>query len=94
MNTYSRGLAQFEQFLTEFCLQQIWPFPVDHILRLIAHLYQQKITHSTISCYLSGIAFYSKINRFKDSTQEFVVRKALEGVKRIVGTKSDSFANY
>jgi hypothetical protein len=90
MNTYSRGLTQFEQFLTEFCLQPIWPFSVDHILRFITHLYQPKITHSTISCYLSGITFYSKINRFKDSTQEFVVRKALEGAKRIVGAMSDS----
>ena len=50
MNTYSRGLTQFEQFLTEFCLKPIWPFSVDHILRFIAHLYQPKITHSTISC--------------------------------------------
>ena len=48
------------------------------------------MTHSTISCYLSGITFYSKIYGFKDSTQEFVVRKALEGVKRIVVAKSDS----
>ena len=48
------------------------------------------MTHSTISCYLSGVAFYSKINGFKDSTREFVVRKALEGVKRNVGSKSDS----
>ena len=44
MNTYRRGLTQFEQFRTEFCLHPYCPFPVDHILHFIAHLYPQKMT--------------------------------------------------
>lgn len=68
----------------------MWPIPVAEILSFIAYLYEQKMAHSTIVSYLSGIGFFCKLNNFEDVTQNFIVKKALEGVRRSRPRAKDS----
>ena len=88
LNTYDRGMQLFEQFRAEFGIVPNWPCPTYHVLQFIAYLFQCDLSYKTISCYLSGIGFYLKINDFEDCTQKFVVRKTLEGVKRVLESNS------
>jgi hypothetical protein len=48
----------------------------------LAYLFDNGFSHSTISCYISGLGFYCKINDMEDITQKFVVQTILEGIKR------------
>jgi hypothetical protein len=78
------------EFRLKFGLHITWPAPIYDIVCFIAELYQNGLSHSTISCYLSGVSFYHKINNLEDNSQKIVVRKMLEGIKRSVGRKPDS----
>ena len=88
--SYSRALELFNQFRNIAQYEYTWPIPVEHIVSYIAYMYQQKLPHSTISCYIAGLGFYSKINNMEDNTQKFVIRKMLEGVKRTTKSQSDT----
>jgi site-specific recombinase XerC len=79
--TYERGLMALYEFRQRFALPHIWPVPLVDLCNFVAYLFQAQLSHSSINCYLSGISFLSKINDLEDSTQKFVVRKMLEGVK-------------
>ena len=78
------------EFRLKFGLHIAWPAPIYDIVCFIVELYQNGLSHSTISCYLSGVSFYHKINNLEDNSQKMVVRKMLEGIKRSVGRKPDS----
>lgn len=87
--TYQRSLSELSKFRLSKGLSEHWPPSLIEILSFIVHLNLRNISHSTISCYLSGISFYCKINDVDDPTQKFVVRKVLEGVKRSNGRVND-----
>lgn len=89
LQTYNRGLSSFHQFRLKFGFDNVWPVPVFDIMCFIANSFQNGLSHSTINCYLAGISFFSKINNHEDNTQNFVVRKMLEGIKRTVGSPKD-----
>lgn len=48
----------------------------------IAHLSLKGLAHATISSYISGIGFKCKLLGVSDNTQNFLIRKLLEGIKR------------
>ena len=78
------------EFRLKFGLHITWPAAIYDIVCFIAELYQNGLSHSTISCYLSGVSFYHKINNLEDNSQKIVVRKMLEGITPSVGRKPDS----
>lgn len=81
-NSYSSSLRIFEQFRLLYELNLIWPPPVSHICSFIAHLSLKGLAHATISSYISGIGFKCKLVGAPDNSQNFLVRKLLEGIKR------------
>ena len=56
----------------------------------LAYLFDNGFSHSTVSCYISGLGFYCKINDMED----FVVRKTLEGIKRSRPKQKDMRSHY
>jgi len=90
LQLYQRGYSQFIEFRNLYNLSNIWPIPVCDIIHFLAYLFQKKMSYSSISSYLSGLAFYSKIYGFGNCTQNFLIRKTLEGIKRAKGNGSDS----
>ena len=88
--TYQRGISSSKEFRCKSGLSDEWPIPVDHILQFIVFLLQENLSHSTILCYIAGIRFYSKVNGYDDTSQLFVVKKVLEGIKRSKGSTKDN----
>ena len=75
--SYNRAIEMFIIFQKEFgssTLQDITAF--------VAYMYKLGLSHSTINSYMSGLRFYCKLNDFEDSTNIFIVRKLIDGVKR------------
>lgn len=64
-----------------------WPPQVDHIVNFIAFLSSRNLSYSTVKCYLSGISFHLQISQECDSTKFFIVKKMLEGLRRLKPTK-------
>ena len=48
----------------------------------IAFMYQQNISGSTLTTYISAISYVHKIKGLQDTTKHFMVIKALEGVRK------------
>lgn len=86
---YDLALKSFHQFRVEFGLKCVWPAPLEDVVSFIGYLYKLGLAYSTVNCYISGLSFFSKINNFEDSTQRFVVRKMIEGVKRSRSPQKD-----
>ena len=61
------------------------PQSVDCITKFVAYLSLQKFSYSTVATYLSGLSFFLKTNSIPDFTDNFLVRKLLQGLKRDSG---------
>lgn len=87
VKVYSQGLNSFEQFRKDQGFLETWPVPLNELVSYIAFMFRAGFAHSTVSCYMSGISFYNKLNELEDNTQRFIVRKLLDGYKRLSSNK-------
>lgn len=53
------------------------------MVQFLACLHEKSYAPSTLASYCSGIGFMHKINGFADPTDDFVIRKILEGCRRL-----------
>lgn len=90
--TYQTALKKFQSFFKAHFNQSIvtWPIPSSVLLNFIAYLSIQQHAPSTVQLYISAIAFYHKLQGFKDPTNNFLITKALQGLKRTRGREEDS----
>lgn len=67
----------------------VWPPPHSHVVLFVAYLSLMGKSHKTASCYVSAIAFRCKILQALPDNypHSFVVKKMLEGMKRLKGSK-------
>lgn len=56
---------------------------MEHIILFISYCFDIGYSPSTITTYMSGISFYHKLRDLKDPTALFIVKKLLEGCRRI-----------
>ena len=80
---YQTGIAKLEQFRLVSNRSASWPVPIAHVRAFLAYLATNKVASSTASTYIAGIAFEHKSRNLPDSTKNFVVKKMLEGYKRL-----------
>lgn len=85
--SYNLALSKLTSFRALYKLKQKWPVPVDDLLNFIAFLSVQGLSWGSISSYISGISFSPKIKGIQDSTNFFIINKALGGIKRLQGGK-------
>jgi len=90
MKLYQCGFDFFHGFRRTAGLADIWPVPLLDLICFVAHMYTLNLSHSTVSCYVSGLSFYNKVKDFEDNTQKFVIRKMIEGIKRSKSKRSDT----
>ena len=81
-DTYRTGLQCFENFRTEHRLPLLWPPPVSHVTMFIAFLSLNNKSPKTAACYIAAINFRCKFYKNVDISQNFIVKKMLEGMKR------------
>ena len=67
--------AQFQRVLR-------WPATENQIVAFIAYLSLKHMAPSTIASYVSGLSYVHKINMLPDPTNNFLVRKIIEGTRR------------
>ncbi|CAC5387838.1 unnamed protein product [Mytilus coruscus] len=79
---YRIGFASFQYFCKEYCLENIWPPPPSHITVFIAFLSLSGKSHNAAITYLSSINFRYKTAQYIDFSQNFIIKKMLEGMKR------------
>ena len=79
--------------LTEFCIKFSLditdPVSIQHIMLFIAYNFEKGNSANTISTYIAGINYVHRLNGYYDITQNFVVKKLLEGYKRKRLSKDD-----
>ena len=78
--TYNSAIKSFDKFRQIYKWPDIWP--VQDIVRYVAHLSHAKTSASTVATYISGLSHIHKLNGFDDPTKSFFVSKILEGLKR------------
>lgn len=84
---YNRALQVFEHFRKLYNLQGCWPVPVQQVVWFISYCFEQKMSAATIATYLSGLSFKHKIKSWLDPTNFFVVKKCMEGYRRLCKTE-------
>ena len=84
---YLPALKNFKDFRILTKLPDKWPVPSNHILLFIAYHSGKGSAASTVSSYISGISYVHKLRQWTDPAELFIVRKALEGLRRLNRTK-------
>lgn len=82
-SVYTNALQVFNNFRNYYNLTITWPVPVAHLSLFITYCFELGYASSTITTYLSAISFHHKIYDMLDPTTAFVVKKLLEGCRRI-----------
>ena len=79
---YIVGLERFSEFKRQYGLSDAWPPTVEQVVRFVAWLSLQKLSHKTAKSYLSSIAFHCKLLDVVDPTKKFIVSKMVEGMQK------------
>lgn len=80
---YRTAITVFCKFRNSHTITEIWPAPITHITLFIANCFEKGCAASTITTYMAGISFYHKVNGWRDPFNSFLVKKLLEGCKRM-----------
>ena len=82
-NAYSTAINCFNSFRAVYSLPNDWPAPLNQLILFIAYCFEKNYAPSTVILYMSGISFVHKIKGFYNPSENFVIRKMLEGCKRL-----------
>ena len=80
--TYDTGLAAFENFLLNYNIVETWPPNLDTVVQFLAYLSLQGLSARTAQSYTAAVGYKCKMLGFSDITDNFLVKKVLEGAKR------------
>ena len=84
---YSNALKNFSNFRSQYSLADIWPVPVSDLAFFVSFCYQQGYSPSSVNTYMSAVSFVHKLHNLDDPINSFVIRKLLEGFKRLQSRK-------
>jgi len=79
-STYQRALQCYKDFVTKFeFASKSFPVNAEDIILFIAFCYSKGLASSTVTTYISALGYHHKIKNIQDPTQNFVVKKCLQG---------------
>ena len=85
--SYNSTLSEFHSFIRSLGSDYYSPTPNSgHIILFIAHLYHKGSSSSTITTKLSAINYYFKLRGLPDPSNDFLISKALTGVRKLSPT--------
>ena len=87
--SYNRAVVLFLQFLARHFNKVALPASVQHVAAFIAHLSLLGRAPATIATYMSAISYKHKIELWPDPTDNFLIKKLVEGSKRTGGSRRD-----
>lgn len=56
------------------------------MVQFVAYLSAKGLSYATVRSYLAGLSYVTKLQGFQDPTDQFLVLKLLQGLKRIKHT--------
>ena len=82
--TYQRAVQQYVKFIEDVFDKSTKPFPASSqcIMLFVAHCYDNNLAASTVLTYVSALSYFHKIRGWTDTTQNFVVKKCLQGYQK------------
>ena len=84
---YRNALKKLLNFRSQYSLANIWPVPVSDLAFFVSFCYQQGYSPSTVNTYMSAVSFVHKVRNLDDPIESFVLKKLLEGFKRLQSRK-------
>lgn len=80
---YNNVMNSFNIFRQQYVLTNSWPVPVPHVASYTYYCFHQGYSPASVSTYLSAISYFHKLQRLQDPTQSFIIKKILEGFRRL-----------
>lgn len=84
---YQNALKCFSDFRSKYSLAHSWPVPVAHAANFISYCFNQGYSPATVSTYMSSISYIHKLRALDDPTESFLIKKILEGFRRLKSSK-------
>lgn len=82
-------LQQSETNVQQFFLSKyftgapLFPMSSEHIVLFISCCYQKQLSPQTMTTYLSALAHFNKMEGYPDPTQDFIVKRTLQGFQKL-----------
>lgn len=80
---YRNAVNCFNAFRHQYALDDLWPIPVPHVAAFVSHCFQHGYAPATVTTYIASLSYLHKCRTLQDPTSSFIVRKLLEGLKRL-----------
>ena len=80
---YELGVGLFDRFRASHGLPLVWPSPPQHVVHFAASLSLSGKALGTVRTYLAGVGTKHKLNGWVDPTDNFLLRKLLQGMARL-----------
>ncbi|XP_033001330.1 integrase/recombinase xerD homolog [Lacerta agilis] len=84
LRSYTKAWSDFLTYRTQYLrIHQHTPPSTSHVLQYLVHLRNQGRAPKTLKIQAAAISFFAKSMHFHDPCADFVVRRALEGWRRL-----------
>ena len=83
-------LNVFFDFRSKYLLPHSWPVPVAHAASFISFGFNQGYSPATLTTYMSSLSYIHKLRALVDPTESFLIKKIVEGFRRLKSTKDIS----
>ena len=80
---YNTAIQSFNTFRNLYALPQVWPCPESHVVMFMTYCFEKAYSPTSIASYISGLSCFHKINGWYSIADVFVVRKLLQGCRRL-----------
>lgn len=80
--SYEHKIHEFSRFRLCSHLPEVWPVPVEQLMRFILDLHDRGLAANFLPVYLAAITFQSKVWGYTDRSGDFRVRRIIEGLRR------------
>ena len=87
---YERAVAGYREFTLACGTLSPFPLTESSTLRYLSHLHGSGLAPKTLRVQLSGLAFFAKLHGGWDPGNSFIVRRALEGWRRLTPPRPDA----
>ncbi|XP_061190392.1 uncharacterized protein LOC133198298 [Saccostrea echinata] len=88
---YEKTFGFYSDFMsTYFPNVSLLPPTTEHLAHFIAFCFQSNIAASTLKTYISALSYNFKVQGFEDPSQQFAIRKMLQGYQKLKAIGSDT----
>jgi hypothetical protein len=80
--TYKTAADSLLRFRREYGFPDSWPVPLDQLIKFVAYLSFTGLSLASVTTYISGIGYTHKARGLEDKTNNFLITKMLEDLRR------------